>query len=63
MTDELHYVKLYENEEFKDAVMAVVRNRVVPWIEAHHKLLSLVWLPRPENMGKIPLFKEVEPGH
>ena len=55
--DELHYVKLYENSEFKDAVMTVVRSRLIPWIETRHKVLSLVWLPRPEDMTKVPLFR------
>src|SRR5262245_29334865 len=59
--DSLYYVKLHENAAFRDAVITIVRSRLVPWIEARHKGLSLIFLPSPEHMAKVPLFQVGDP--
>ena len=56
--DSLYYVKLHENAAFRDAVIAIVRFRLIPWIEARHKALSMILLPLPEHMAKVPLFEQ-----
>jgi Domain of unknown function (DUF4304) len=56
-TGEFHYVKLHEDMAFRDAVMTVILTRLIPWIEARHKLLSLFSLPNPKDMAKAPLFR------
>jgi len=55
--DSLYYVKLHENAAFRDAVVAIVRARLIPWIEARHKARSVIFLPLPEQMAKVPLFQ------
>jgi Domain of unknown function (DUF4304) len=55
--DSLHYVKLHEDAAFRDAVVTIVRSRLVPWIEARHKRSSLIFLPLPRHMTKVPLFQ------
>ena len=56
-TDQLYYVKLHEDTAFGNAVLTIVRERLIPWIEARHKASSLVGLPSPKDMAKVPLFR------
>jgi hypothetical protein len=56
-TDQLYYVKWHEDAAFRNAVLAVVRQRLVPWIEARHKPSSLIALPGPKDMATVPLFR------
>jgi hypothetical protein len=55
--DQLYYVKWHEDAAFRTAVLTVVRERLIPWIEARHKPSSLIALPGPKDMAKTPLFR------
>jgi hypothetical protein len=55
--DQLYYVKWHEDAAFGNAVLTVIRERLVPWIEARHKPSSLIALPGPKDMAKAPLFR------
>ena len=55
--DQLHYVKFHESAAFKDAVLTIVRARLIPWVEARHTASSLLSLPSPQDMAQAPLFQ------
>ena len=55
--DSLYYAKLHENTAFRDAVITIVRARLIPWIEARHKRSSLIFSPLPSHMTRVPLFQ------
>jgi hypothetical protein len=61
VADELSYERLATDIEFRDGVMTIVRARIVPWLEARHRLASTGRMPSPEDMVKIAIFKDFSP--
>lgn len=57
--DELYYLRLHEDPAFRNAILTVVRQRMIPWLEVRHSKWSLIWMPSCQNMAKVPLFAKV----
>ena len=56
--DALPYRRLDDDRAFRDAVLAVVRRRMIPWMETRHRLPGLPGWPSPAGMSAIRLFAD-----
>ncbi len=58
IADELSYVRLHDDAAFCDGVMSVFRARMVPWLEARHRLSALRAMPQPSVTGLVRIFSD-----
>jgi hypothetical protein len=58
--DDLHYVRLAEDERYRRFIIAIVVARIVPWLDAFNKRILLVSGPNPRDMAaKHPLPPDI----
>jgi hypothetical protein len=54
--DNLHYVRLAEDERYRRFMITIIVSRIVPWLDAFNKRILLVSGPNPRDMAaKHPL--------
>jgi hypothetical protein len=56
--DALSYVRLHDDPVFHNGVMTVFRTRMVPWMEARHRLLAMRAMPPPSIMKSVRIFSD-----
>jgi hypothetical protein len=57
-TDQFWYTRLDDEPRLLAAVHDIIQHRMIPWMEARHRALSLASLPMPADMAKSkPLFE------
>jgi Domain of unknown function (DUF4304) len=58
-TDQFWYTRLDDEPQLLAAVLAIIQNRMIPWMEARHRATSLFSMPTPQSQAKKapPLFE------
>jgi hypothetical protein len=57
--DELSYLRLHDDEAFRTGILTVIRARIIPWMEANHRLPGPFLRPDPGDMRRVALFEGV----